>query len=137
MAQGKVYRFERRPARQGSMTQGNVYRFEQVATVFYIGMGRFRGWNTFLLEQLLIDLAWHSSRLEGNRKSLLDTKALFERGRSAGDDEDALMLLNHKDAIEFVVDEVPHYGIRDVVVRNIQSLLMNGLLRNPDALGNP
>lgn len=73
------------------MTQGNVYRFEQVATVFYIGMGRFRGWNTFLLEQLLIDLAWHSSRLEGNRKSLLDTKALFERGRSAGDDEDALM----------------------------------------------
>ena len=60
MAQGKVYRFERRPARQGSMTQGNVYRFEQVATVFYIGMGRFRGWNTFLLEQLLIDLAWHS-----------------------------------------------------------------------------
>lgn len=88
-----------------------------------------------VLEQLLIDLAWHSSRLEGNRKSLLDTKALFDRGRSAGDDEDALMLLNHKDAIEFVVDEVPHYGIRDVVVRNIQSLLMNGLLRNPDALG--
>jgi hypothetical protein len=88
-----------------------------------------------VLEQLLIDLAWHSSRLEGNRKSLLDTKALFERGRSAEDDEDALMLLNHKDAIEFVVDEVPHYGIQGVVVRNIQSLLMNGLLRNPDALG--
>ncbi|BAL23735.1 Fic family protein [Azoarcus sp. KH32C] len=88
-----------------------------------------------VLEQLLIDLAWHSSRLEGNRKSMLDTKALFERGRSPGDDEEALMLLNHKDAIEFVVDEVPHYGIRDVVVRNIQSLLMNGLLHNPDALG--
>lgn len=88
-----------------------------------------------VLEQLLIDLAWHSSRLEGNRKSLLDTQALFERGRSPGDDEDALMLLNHKDAIEFVVDEVPHYGIRDVVVRNIQSLLMNGLLRHSDALG--
>ncbi len=88
-----------------------------------------------VLEQLLIDLAWHSSRLEGNRKSLLDTQALFERGRSPGDDEDALMLLNHKDAIEFVVDEVPHYGIRDVVVRNINSLLMNGLLRHSDALG--
>lgn len=88
-----------------------------------------------VLEQLLIDLAWHSSRLEGNRKSLLDTKALFERGRSPGDDEDALMLLNHKDAIEFLVDEVPHYGIRDVVVRNIQSLLMNGLLRDSAALG--
>lgn len=88
-----------------------------------------------VLEQLLIDLAWHSSRLEGNRKSLLDTKVLFKRGRSPDDDEDALMLLNHKDAIEFVVDEVPHYGIKDVVVRNIQSLLMQGLLKNSDALG--
>lgn len=88
-----------------------------------------------VLEQLLIDLAWHSSRLEGNRKTLLDTQALFERGRSPGDDADALMLLNHKDAIEFLVDEVPHYGIRDVVVCNIHSLLMNGLLHNPDALG--
>lgn len=88
-----------------------------------------------VLEQLLIDLAWHSSRLEGNRKSLLDTKALFERGRSPGDDEDALMLLSHKDAIEFLVDEVPHYGIKGVVVRNIQSLLMQGLLKNPEALG--
>lgn len=88
-----------------------------------------------VLEQLLIDLAWHSSRLEGNRKSLLDTQVLFERGRSPGDDEDALMLLNHKDAIEFLVDEVPHYGIREVVVRNIHSLLMNGLLHHSDALG--
>ncbi|PKO89394.1 MAG: cell filamentation protein Fic [Betaproteobacteria bacterium HGW-Betaproteobacteria-12] len=88
-----------------------------------------------VLEQLLIDLAWHSSRLEGNRKSLLDTQVLFERGRSPGDDEDALMLLNHKDAIEFLVDEVPHYGIRDIVVRNIQSLLMQGLLKAPEALG--
>src|SRR5262249_29973893 len=41
-----------------------------------------------VLEQLLIDLSWHSSRLEGNRKSLLDTRELFERGRSASDDLD-------------------------------------------------
>ena len=88
-----------------------------------------------VLEQLLIDLSWHSSRLEGNRKSLLDTRELFARGRSDGDDEDALMLLNHKDAIEFMVDAVPEYGITVPVVRNIQSLLMQGLLDNPDAVG--
>ncbi|HET6718571.1 MAG TPA: Fic family protein [Rhodocyclaceae bacterium] len=88
-----------------------------------------------VLEQLLIDLAWHSSRLEGNRKSLLDTQQLFARGRTQHDDTDAVMLLNHKDAIEFVVDAVPEYGITEAVVRNIQSLLMNGLLANPDALG--
>jgi len=88
-----------------------------------------------VLEQLLIDLSWYSSRLEGNRKSLLDTRDLFLKGRSPGDDADATMLLNHKDAIEFIVDAVPTYGITSQVVRNIQSTLMNGLLANPAALG--
>lgn len=88
-----------------------------------------------VLEQLLIDLSWHSSRLEGNRKSLLDTQALFARGRTDVDDVDTLMLLNHKEALEFVVDAVPEYGITEAVVRNIQALLMQGLLSNPDALG--
>jgi Fic family protein len=88
-----------------------------------------------VLEQLLIDLAWHSSRLEGNRMTLLDTKALFAKGRANGDDMDATMLLNHKDAIEFIVDAVPEYGITEAVVRNIQSLLMQGLLINSESLG--
>jgi Fic family protein len=88
-----------------------------------------------VLEQLLIDLSWHSSRLEGNRKSLLDTKALFAKGRTAGDDLETSMLLNHKDAIEFMVDAAPEYGITVPVVRNIQSLLMQGLLENSDSLG--
>ena len=88
-----------------------------------------------VLEQLLIDLSWHSSRLEGNRKSLLDTKALFTKGRTPGDDLEASMLLNHKDAIEFMVDAVPEYGITVPVVRNIQSLLMQGLLENSNLLG--
>ena len=88
-----------------------------------------------VLEQLLIDLSWYSSRLEGNRKSLLDTRDLFLKGRSPGDDADATMLLNHKDAIEFIVDAVPTYGITSQVIRNVQSTLMNGLLANPAALG--
>ena len=88
-----------------------------------------------VLEQLLIDLSWSSSRLEGNRKSLLDTQALFARGRSEGDDADATMLLNHKEAIEFMVDAVPTEGITVPVVRNLQSLLMQALLDDPHALG--
>lgn len=88
-----------------------------------------------VLEQLLIDLSWSSSRLEGNRKSLLDTRNLFLAGRSATDDTDSTMLLNHKDAIEFIVDAVPSYGITVPVVRNLQSLLMQGLLADPRALG--
>jgi Fic family protein len=88
-----------------------------------------------VLEQLLIDLSWYSSRLEGNRKSLLDMRELFLKGRSPSDDADATMLLNHKDAIEFIVDAVPTYGITSQVIRNVQSTLMNGLLANPAALG--
>lgn len=88
-----------------------------------------------VLEQLLIDLSWHSSRLEGNRKTLLDTAELFAKGRTQEDDLDAVMLLNHKEAIEFIVDAVPEYGIREDVVRNIQSLLMQGLLPHPEDVG--
>ena len=88
-----------------------------------------------VLEQLLIDLSWSSSRLEGNRKTLLDTRRLFEQGRSEADDRDATMLLNHKDAIEFIVDAVPVEGITVPVVRNVQSLLMRDLLPHPSDLG--
>jgi hypothetical protein len=88
-----------------------------------------------VLEQLLIDLSWYSSRLEGNGKSLLDTRELFSKGRRPGDDTDSTMLLNHKDAIEFMADAVPTYGITMPVVCNLQSTLMNGLLANPASLG--
>jgi Fic family protein len=88
-----------------------------------------------VLEQLLIDLSWYSSRLEGNRKSLLDTRELFAKGRTESDDADTTMLLNHKDAIEFMVDAVPSEGITVPVVCNLQSLLMQGLLANPESLG--
>lgn len=88
-----------------------------------------------VLEPLLIDLSWSSSRLEGNRKSLLDTRELFERGRSPGDDRDATMLLNHKEAIEFMVDAVPVEGITVPVVRNLQAVLMHDLLPDPADLG--
>ena len=85
-----------------------------------------------VLEQLLIDLSWSSSRLEGNNKSLLDTQQLFERGEQAGPfDADTLMLLNHKNAIEFMVDAVPTEGITVPVVVDLQARLMKDLL--PDA----
>jgi Fic family protein len=87
-----------------------------------------------VLEQLLVDLSWHSSRLEGNPLTLLDTKALFARGRGA-DDSDATMLLNHKDAIEFLVYAVPEQGITVPVIRNLHSVLMQGLLAEPTAVG--
>ncbi|WP_332309093.1 Fic family protein [Candidatus Burkholderia verschuerenii] len=87
-----------------------------------------------VLEQLLIDLSWSSSHLEGNRFSLLATEELFRRG-TAGDDADAVMLLNHKAAIEFMVDGVPMQGLSASIVRNLHAVLMSDLLADTEALG--
>jgi Fic family protein len=90
-----------------------------------------------VLEQLLIDLSWSSSRLEGNNKSLLDTKALFELGEQAGPlDEDTIMLLNHKNAIEFMVDAVPTEGITVPVITDLQAKLMRDLLKDARDIGS-
>jgi Fic family protein len=87
-----------------------------------------------VLEQLLIDLSWSSSRLEGNTYSLLATEKLFKSG-AAPTDLEGVMLLNHKRAIEFLVDAVPSYGLTDSVIRNLHALLMQDLLADSAGLG--
>lgn len=57
------------------------------------------------LEKLAIDLSWKSSQIEGNTYSLLETERLLkEKETAAGKTKDeAVMLLNHKEAIDFLV----------------------------------
>lgn len=87
-----------------------------------------------VLEPLLLELSWSSSRLEGNRYSLLATKELFETG-AADNDLDAVMLLNHKQAIEFMVDVAPEDGLSTNLVSNMHSILMRDLLEDSNSLG--
>lgn len=87
-----------------------------------------------VLEQLLIDLSWSSSHLEGNRYTLLDTEELFKSG-AAATDTDAVMLLNHKAAIEFLVDAVPTQGLTAGLIRNLHAVLMQDLLADLASLG--
>jgi fido (protein-threonine AMPylation protein) len=87
-----------------------------------------------VLEQLLIDLSWASSRLEGNQYSLLATAELFRRGNVDGD-ADAVMLMNHKMAIEFIVDTVPFQGLSSGLIKNLHTALMQDLLEDVRALG--
>lgn len=87
-----------------------------------------------VLEQLLIDLSWSSSHLEGNRYTLLDTEELFKSG-AAATDSDAVMLLNHKAAIEFLVDAVPAQGLSAGLLRNLHAVLMQDLLTEVTSLG--
>ena len=90
-----------------------------------------------ILNRLLIDLSWNSSRLEGNTYSLLDTTRLLETGEEAEGKErlEALMILNHKDAIEFLVDGAEDIGFNRYTLLNLHALLADNLLVDPEATG--
>ncbi len=82
------------------------------------------------LERLAIDLSWKSSQIEGNTYSLLETERLLkEKETAAGKSkEEAIMLLNHKDAIDFIVEN-PHYLFPLTIskIEDIHSILMKEL----------
>jgi len=90
-----------------------------------------------ILDRLLIDLSWNSSRLEGNTYTKLDTKRLIDFGKEAeGKDRlEAQMILNHKDAIEFLVSAAEEIGFNKRTLLNLHGLLANNLLSNPQAEG--
>lgn len=90
-----------------------------------------------LLSRLLIDLSWNSSRLEGNTYSLLETRRLIQFGAEAEGKAslEAQMILNHKEAIEFLVDNAEEIGITRYTILNLHALLSNNLLPDPQASG--
>ena len=90
-----------------------------------------------ILSRLLIDLSWNSSRLEGNTYSLLDTRRLIEFGEEAqGRDRlEAQMILNHKEAIEFLVNAPDEIGFNRYTITNLHAILANNLLADPNAAG--
>lgn len=90
-----------------------------------------------ILQRLLIDLSWNSSRLEGNTYSLLDTQRLISEGVSADNKSaiEAQMILNHKDAIEFIVQNTEEIGFNRYTILNLHALLSNNLLPNSGASG--
>jgi hypothetical protein len=90
-----------------------------------------------VLSRLLIDLSWNSSRLEGNTYSLLETEHLITLGKS--DDpkrwREAQMILNHKDAIEFLVEAPSELGYNRYTFLNLHAILADGLLENSASEG--
>ena len=82
------------------------------------------------LERLAIDLSWKSSQIEGNTYSLLETeKLLKEKETASGKTKDeAVMLLNHKEALDFLI-EFPDYfnEISVAKIENIHSILIKEL----------
>jgi Fic family protein len=90
-----------------------------------------------ILDRLLIDLSWNSSRLEGNTYSLLETERLLAQGHSAEGKHafETQMILNHKAAIEFLVESASDIGFNRYTVLNLHALLADNLLPDPAAVG--
>jgi Fic family protein len=91
-----------------------------------------------ICQRLLIDLSYNSSRLEGNTYSRLDTQKLVEEGIFAEGKvhEETVMIMNHKEAILFLVENAQDIELNSLTIRNLHYLLSQDLLANPEACGN-
>ena len=90
-----------------------------------------------ILNRLLIDLSWASSRLEGNTYNRIDTQNLIEFGQAARgkDVRETQMILNHKAAIEMLIEEADQVGFNPFTIFNLHAILSENLLSNEDACG--
>jgi Fic family protein len=90
-----------------------------------------------ILSRLLIDLSWASSRLEGNTYSRLDTQRLIEFGQVAEgkDAKETQMILNHKEAIEMLVEQSDEVGMSRITLLNLHAVLSENLMADPEASG--
>ena len=86
-----------------------------------------------ILNRLLIDLSWASSHLEGNTYSRLDTRELIEHGQAARGKPaiETQMILNHKSAIELLVENIDTVEFNRYTLMNLHSALAENLLPNP------
>ena len=90
-----------------------------------------------VMDRLIIDLSWNSSRLEGNTYSILETERLLELGENAEGRSlaEAQMILNHKVAIEILADQADEIGFNRYTLFNLHAALAELLLPSEDAAG--
>lgn len=88
-----------------------------------------------IFNRLMIDLSYNSSRLEGNTYSLLDTEKLLLHGAipEGKFDEEKIMILNHKEAIRYLVDNAPRIKVTRNVVCTLHFLLSDALVEPSEA----
>ncbi len=82
------------------------------------------------MERLGIDLSWKSSQIEGNTYTLLETERLLRESKTADGkmQEEATMLLNHKYALRFILDNPDYLQELSVShIEDIHTLLTEGL----------
>ncbi|WED22746.1 Fic family protein [Vibrio sp. JC009] len=90
-----------------------------------------------IYNRILIDLSWASSHLEGNTYSKLDTVELLKYGNHAEGKAytETLMILNHKTAIEMLIEDAELVEFNPYTILNIHGALSEGLLPEPEDEG--
>ena len=112
-------------------TEPEVSRLEKLQEIFAINISQLSD-NEYKreFERLAIDLSWKSSQIEGNTYSLLETERLLrEKETAAGKTkEEAMMLLNHKDALDFIIGNPDYLDPLAVSkIEDIHTLLVKDL----------
>lgn len=125
-----------RPNASAYLTEAERQRLRRIGTAETVGQPA----GTYarqVLNRLLIDLSWNSSRLEGNTYSLLDTRRLVAFGEQAKGKHhvEAQMILNHKEAIEYLVESATDIGFDRRTIMNLHALLATNLLPDETAAG--
>lgn len=81
-------------------------------------------------ERLTVELAWKSSKIEGNTYTLLDTERLLKENISAEGKtaEETQMVMNHKKVLDYVLEQPGYYKeITVAKIEEIHTLLTAGL----------
>ena len=113
---------------------------DDIEAMMAAGGGRQMDASTYsraIAQKLLVDLAYASSSLEGNTYSYLDTEVLVQYGKVAlgKDASETQMILNHKDAINYLLENINDIEIDVREVRTMHSLLSYGLI-DPRQVGS-
>jgi len=83
------------------------------------------------LERFVIELSWKSSQIEGNTYSLIETETLIKQNiRASGhSDEEAVMILNHKEAFGVILDKKNSFRKLDFSdIIQLHQVLTRGLI---------
>ena len=84
----------------------------------------------FIIALFITTLSWKSSQIEGNTYSLLDTETLIKENIEANGHkkEEAIMILNHKKALEFIFESKNYFKIITLKkLEELHALLTNDL----------
>lgn len=131
LIKGQCLDFENLGFWENFIRRDELNRFDQLTKVFSQKVQKIEKYAFKKeLERITIEFSWKSSQIEGNTYSLLDTERLINAHQEAKGHthEEALMILNHKTALEYAWSKPEYFKTINVrKIEEIHSLIAKGL----------